>query len=215
MLETLRATAPPWVSPPRSPACFLCAHCCRAVASATKGVQKKCAGVCLHVMHVQSCVRGMSLLFCLDSAQVNQPHVACVVSACRQASPFLVTAHAYSECGISGTFCVCNLCEHAGLLLPNKKRRFLVSGHQLQVPCGVRHAGMMLLDRTRMLLVGGMCDLNGAGPADMVFLNDAFEYDFELRWWRQARARTSLHSHSRTSQVFGSMEPKRSFLDDA
>ncbi len=63
MLETLRATAQPWVSPPRSPARFLCAHCCRAVESATKGVQMKCEGVCLHVMHVQSCVHGMSLLY--------------------------------------------------------------------------------------------------------------------------------------------------------
>ncbi len=66
-----------------------------------------------------------------------------------------------------------------------------------------------------MLLVGGMCDLNGAGPADMAFLNDAFEYDFELRWWRQARARSSLHPHSRASQALGSMEPKLSFLDGA
>ena len=66
-----------------------------------------------------------------------------------------------------------------------------------------------------MLLVGGMCDLNGAGPADMVFLNDAFEYDFELRWWRQARARSSVHPHNRTLQASDSMEPDPSFLDDA
>lgn len=66
-----------------------------------------------------------------------------------------------------------------------------------------------------MLLVGGMCDLNGAGPADMAFLNDAFEYNFELRWWRQARARSSLHPRSRALHVFDSMEPKLSFLNDA
>lgn len=115
MLETLRATAPPWVSPPRSPARFLCAHCCRAVESATKGVQMKCEGVCLHVLHVaELCAwHELAVHFCLDSAQVNQPQLACVVSACMQASPCLTRARASGECGISGVFCVQTLCAHS------------------------------------------------------------------------------------------------------
>ena len=108
MLETLRATAPPWVRPPRSPARSFCAHCCRAVESAPKGVQIKCEGVCLHVLHVaELCAwHELAVHFCLDSAQDNQPHVACVVSACMQASPFVTIAHDSGECGISGTFYV-------------------------------------------------------------------------------------------------------------
>ena len=49
-----------------------------------------------------------------------------------------------------------------------------------------------------MLLVGGMCDLDAISSEDTVILNDAFEYDFDLRWWRQARAHSSLHPHIRT-----------------